>query len=92
MSKYEKWQRTRAKGRAHFIWFNGFLVWGFTTAITWSVIMSFISPVDPWWLRFAIALAAFPLGGLGWAAYVWKKSEARYQQWQQELDGEESVR
>ncbi|MGI2259874.1 hypothetical protein [Shewanella sp. GXUN23E] len=42
--------------------------------------MHWVSPLEPWWLRLVIALIVFPIGGLGWAAYVWKRSEAAYGQ------------
>lgn len=79
----ETWQRYRAKGRNRFIWVNGFLYWGISTAVSFSLLMAFLQPQDPWWLRPAISLALFPLGGLLWARYVWRSSEAKYLQWKQ---------
>ena len=75
---HEKWQQTRMKGKARFMWVSGFLVWGVSTAILWSILMHFIQPLEPTWVRPVIALVLFPLGGLGWAHFVWIKSEKKY--------------
>ena len=77
----EKWERTRSKGKTRFMWVIGFLGWGFATAVCWLVVMHFIRPLQPheqMWVRAIIALVLFPLAGLIWAQYVWKKSEKMY--------------
>jgi hypothetical protein len=36
------WQRRRAKGRKHFIWLYGVVLWGLLTGLVWAVAMSAI--------------------------------------------------
>lgn len=74
----EKWEATRAKGKKRFLWVNGFVFWGFTTAILWSIVMQLTQPAQPVWIRPLIALVLFPIGGLVWAHFVWRSTEAKY--------------
>ena len=74
----EKWERTRKKGKSHFIWVNGFLCWGILTAVLWSIIMHISQPQEPIWLRPLIALVLFPIGGLFWGNWVWNASEKKF--------------
>ncbi|WP_438864011.1 hypothetical protein [Neptunicella sp.] len=74
----EKWEATRTKGKKRFIWINGFIGWGITTAVLWSLIMQIIQPQDEIWVRPLIALLLFPLGGLVWAHFVWQATEKKY--------------
>ena len=74
----EKWETTRAKGKKRFVWVNGFIGWGITTAILWSLAMQFIQPSIDILVRPLIALALFPLGGLLWAHFVWWATEKKY--------------
>lgn len=76
----EKWEAIRAKGRIRFIWINGFIGWGITTALLWSLAMRFIQPSENFWVRPLIALVLFPIGGLLWAYAVWRGSEKKYLQ------------
>ena len=77
---FEKWEETRFKGKARFLWVIGFLGWGITTAVVWSVVMHYIQPQEAMWVRPIIALVIFPPVGLIWAHFVWKKSEKKYVQ------------
>ena len=74
----EKWEKTRAKGRAHFIWVRGVLAWGGLTAIFWSAFMGFvIGDAAP--LSFlVVAIAIFPIGGYFWGIWVWEIGERKY--------------
>lgn len=74
----EKWEAIRAKGKKRFIWVNGFIGWGLTTAILWSLLMHFMQPAQIHWIRPLIALVLFPVGGLLWAHFVWQASERKY--------------
>ncbi len=74
----EKWEKTRIKGKSHFIWVKGFLSWGVMTAALWSIMMHFVQPQDPIWFRPLIAFVLFPLGGLFWGSWVWNSSEKKY--------------
>ncbi len=74
----EKWGRTRSQGKTWFLWLMGFVVWGLTTALTWSVLMHFIAPREDVWVRPLIALIVFPVVGLIWAHFVWNVSEKKF--------------
>ena len=76
----EKWKSTRLKGKGRFLWVTGFLSWGISTAVAWSLVMHYIQPHEQMWVRPIIALVVFPLGVLVWANFVWKKSEKKYAQ------------
>ncbi|WP_299947358.1 hypothetical protein [uncultured Microbulbifer sp.] len=83
---FEKWKVTREKGKKRFLWVNGALQWGITTALLWSLVMQVTNPVEPIWFRPAIALALFPLGGLFWAHFVWQSSESKYKDHEQKVN------
>lgn len=74
----EKWEKTRIKGKKRFLWVNGFLGWGVTTAILWSIIMEVSQPSENLWIRPMIALILFPIGGLAWGHFVWKSMEKKF--------------
>lgn len=74
----EKWEKTRTKGKKRFLWINGFIGWGVTTAILWSIFMEVSQPSEDVWIRPVIALILFPIGGLAWAHFVWKHTEKQY--------------
>jgi len=75
-----KWESIRAKGTTRFIWVNGFVLWGLSTAIIWSVAMYLINPQQNTWSRPLAALVLFPLLGVVWALWVWSSSEKKYRQ------------
>lgn len=74
----EKWEKTRIKGKKRFIWVNGFLVWGLSTAILWSMIMEAFDPANTIWIRPIMALVLFPVGRLMWAHFTWNLTEKQY--------------
>jgi len=74
----EKWKETRLKGKAHFVWVRGFLIWGVTTALLWSIIMHVFRPQEPIWFRPLIALIIFPIGGILGGSRVWSSCERKY--------------
>jgi len=80
----ERWEKTRQKGRQHFIWLYGVACWGLMTGILWGVIMHLVMPFllgghsFLWWLLPAII--AFPIGGYVWGYWMWKSMEKKYQQ------------
>ena len=59
--KIEKWKQVRAKGKARFIWMNGFLLWGVSTAVLWSILMQLFQPQEPIWVNRLSLLSFFPL-------------------------------
>ena len=76
----EKWKRTRLMGKTRFMWVIGFLGWGITTAVLFSVLMHYIQPDQQMWVRPLISLVLFPLVGLLWAHFVWLWSQKKYAQ------------
>ncbi|QLE86316.1 hypothetical protein FLM48_15290 [Shewanella sp. Scap07] len=74
----DKWAVIRAKGKARFVMQHGVLYWGISTALMWSVIMHLIEPTEPLWVRPAVALVLFPLGGIFFGHFVWRSSEAKF--------------
>jgi len=74
-----QWEKVRNKGKLRFMIINGALIWGMTTAFFWSIVMHFIQPIEPFWVRPAIALMTFPIGGLFWGLWVWRTSEKKFQ-------------
>jgi len=74
----EKWKQVRAKGKARFIWMNGFLFWGVSTAVLWSTLMQLFQPQEPIWVRPLVAIIVFPVGGLIWSNWLWYFSERKY--------------
>ena len=74
----DKWANIRAKGRSRFIFINGMIFWGIPTGLFWSVFMLLTTKNQNPFFLFTLALILFPLGGIGWGAWVWHMSEKRY--------------
>lgn len=76
----EKWKLVREKGVKRFVWVTGFLLWGVSTAVLWSIGMQFTHPADPIWVRPLTALVIFPIFGLALGHIVWRLSESKYRE------------
>lgn len=74
----EKWEKIRSKGKNRFVWVNGVLIWGLTTAILWSIMMEIVQPSNDIWIRPLIALIIFPIGGIAFGHFTWHASEKKY--------------
>jgi len=74
----EKWEKIRSKGKKRFIWVNGGLGWGVSTAVIWSIIMELYQPSTEIWIRPLIALMIFPIGGVAFGHLTWNYSEKKY--------------
>jgi hypothetical protein len=73
----DRWERTRAGGRKHYILVYGVLGWGLLTALLFSSMpLLFGKSFD--WIRAALSLVLFPIGGIWWGSMVWKYMEDRY--------------
>jgi hypothetical protein len=75
----ENWEKTRLKGRSHFIRFRGVLFWGVSLGLVWPLAMA---AVKGWHyvLTIPVTLILFPFGGYFWGAWTWKLIEARYEE------------
>lgn len=76
----KKWKKIRSDGRSSFIWRKGVLQQGISTGILWSILMHFIQPQNPIWLRPLVGIIIFPIGGYFWGLFTWKITERKYQQ------------
>ena len=78
-NKWTRWERTRSKGRERFLWVNGVIGFGVTTAVAWSICMSaFFFGWEMLWLTLPIALLGYSIGGYFWGKIMWAKMETAY--------------
>ncbi len=66
--------RFMAKGRGHFVGFWGVIVWGFPTAVLFSIIMAWWEEL-PFWPLLWLSLILFPIGGYFWGTIMWRYME-----------------
>ncbi|MFT5367285.1 MAG: hypothetical protein ACI8V2_002243 [Candidatus Latescibacterota bacterium] len=83
-NQYEKWSMIREKGKRHFVWFQGVLMWGIITGIMWSVAMAYYSPSEHIYIRPIIALIIFPISGYFGSKWTWNKNEQKYNVYESE--------
>jgi hypothetical protein len=74
----------REKGKRHFVWFQGVLMWGIITGIMWSVAMAYYSPSEHIYIRPIIALIIFPISGYFGSKWTWNKNEQKYNAYKSE--------
>ena len=67
----EAYDRMMEQGPLRFILIRGVLYWGVTTALIFSLIMTFISPDETFLEILSSAIITFPLGGIVWGAAMW---------------------
>jgi len=80
--QYNSWSKLRQHGENRFIWVRGVVIWGFSTAILWSILMQLLTPTDEFMRRTIIALVVFSVGGYFWGKLVWKANEKKHAQYQ----------
>ena len=82
-----RWEKTRRRGKIHFIWVRGAGVWGilmtfFATLVQWGglALMSLFSSVSAldFGQIFLINLFLCPIGGLIWGVWAWTTTENGY--------------
>lgn len=86
--QYEKWAILREKGKRHFVWFHGVLMWGIVTGILWSVAMSYYSPSEHIYIRPIIALIIFPISGYFGSKWTWNRNEQKHSVYKAENEQE----
>lgn len=73
-----KWERTRARGRTHFIVVYGVLLWGLGTAAV-VTLLGVVQGRDDWLVGGVVAFVMFPLiGGPLFGLFLWWWTERRY--------------
>ena len=74
-----KWAAKRKRGQLRFIFLDGCLEWGLTTAVLWSVFMWIFMPAFDLAAQAPIAFVIFPVLGAfaGWAN--WRLAERQFQ-------------
>jgi hypothetical protein len=75
----QQWKTLRKQGKITFIIKKGLIQWGVLTALLFSVLMHFVQPEYPIWLRPLISLIIFPFGGIFYGLWVWAIGEKKYQ-------------
>lgn len=79
-----KWERTRSKGRKHFLIYNGVLGWGIPTAVIFIVLgvllkNDYSGLLTSSFLKSVLtSLILFTACGYFWGAWVWKSNEKNY--------------
>lgn len=81
------WEKTRRRGKTHFIWVRGAGVWGtlmtvFATLVQWiglglTALFSDVSAVS-FGQILGLNLVLCPLGGLIWGIWAWTTTEKSY--------------
>lgn len=74
----KKWNEIRQKGRKPYIWKTWVIYWGLSTAILWSLAMSFAQPADANRLLPLIGFITFPLAGFVAGRIMWAINEKKY--------------
>lgn len=74
----EGWARTRAKGRARFIWLAGVLQWGLFMGVVWLAVLYLIWGRDKLALGLLAAIIVCPAAGYRWGVRAWEIQERRY--------------
>lgn len=76
-----RWENTRERGRDRFVLIEGVLIFGFGCGIANALIMQLVGDEGTLWIRMAINLVLFPVGGLWMGHMMWNQNERRYAEW-----------
>ena len=76
----KRWEKTREKGRQHFIWRRGVIFWGLSSGVIWAIVMPLIHRDSGFLDYFFPAIVIFPIVGYAWGYFMWKYIEKKYQQ------------
>ena len=76
--RFEKWERTRSKGKWNFVLKYGVLFWGLGTAVLFSLFIPMVSRTESFLGILPFALVAFPIGGIVLGIVSWQLSEKAY--------------
>lgn len=73
-----RWERIRQVGRRRFVLYYGVLGMGLIGGLLYSLIDLLYHHKPFSWEEFMIPLIVFPLGGICWGNWLWKRSESEY--------------
>ena len=76
--RFEKWERTRSKGKWNFVLKYGVLFWGLGTAVLFSLFIPMVSRTESFLGILPFALVLFPIGGIVLGVATWYISEKAY--------------
>lgn len=76
--KFEKWERTRSKGKWNFIIKYGVVFWGLLTAVLCSLFISLVLRKASFFEILPLSLVLFPIGGIAWGLAMWNYTEKIY--------------
>ncbi|WP_145939607.1 hypothetical protein [Paenibacillus glacialis] len=80
----KRWEKMRAKGKRHFVVNSGVLRWGLTTAVLYSIFVTYLNNgltgilLNDFLRTLLIAVILFPIGGYFWGIWVWKWQEKNH--------------
>ena len=77
-NRFEKWERTRSKGKWNFIVKYGVLFWGLITAVLFSLFVSLVLRDASFFVVLPISIVLFPIGGMAWGLVMWNYTEKLY--------------
>jgi hypothetical protein len=75
-----KWEKTRSKGKSHFVWLYGVMGWGLWMFVFTAVWNYFRHP-DSLSQRLIINAIMWPIMGYCWGAVMWGISEKTYKKY-----------
>ena len=76
--RMRRWAVTRERGMRRFLFLNGALGWGLSTAFLWLVAMKFIDHRFILKINAPIAVIVFPLSGVVCNWFLWRISEKQF--------------
>lgn len=76
--KLQRWEETRKMGLVPFVLVYGVLAWGLSTGVIWAVVMSVMSGWEKFFMRLLVACIFFPIGGVLFGFFVWRKNEQEF--------------
>ena len=76
--RFERWEKTRSKGKWNYIFKYGVLFWGLGTAVLYSLFFSLFNKWCSFLEVLPLSIVLFPLGGIGYGVATWYSNEKVY--------------
>jgi hypothetical protein len=76
--RFQKWEKTRAKGKLNYVFLYGAVMWGFITAAILTLPFPLLMNAKITLSRALINFILFPLAGIGWGHFTWMANEKAY--------------
>lgn len=74
-----KWSVIRSKGKSRYIWLHGVVLWGWPTALLWTLFTCSLQGWDKISLYLPVALICFSIGGFVAGTWGWARHEHNYE-------------